>query len=174
MVLRHSIVLNITIVKQKKLKKRGTHSTCQRLGNSLLLFLHTVLTGSPVPTMHRWSQFGGQRCASNVHGRGWTSGREECLTRHACRRFAPACSDKENRRFAPVLPGWDEPGAAVHCLSEHVSVYLQIGLFSEGITGDHIGITLFRGDHRGSHERFHIYRLTYQPGQRGSHQSVIR
>ena len=65
-------------------------------------------------------------------------------------------------------------GAAVHCLSEHVSVYLQIGLFSEGITGDHIGITLFRGDHRGSHERFHIYRLTYQPGQRGSHQSVIR
>ena len=48
----------------------------------------------------------------NGGGRGWTSGREECLTRHACRRFAPACSDKENRRFAPVLPGWDEPGEA--------------------------------------------------------------
>ena len=71
MVLRHSIVLNITIVKQKKLKKRGTHSTCQRLGNSLLLFRTiAVLTGSPVPTMHRWSQFGGQRCASNVHETG--------------------------------------------------------------------------------------------------------
>ena len=79
---------------------------------------------------------------------------------------------EENRTLAPRV---GEPGRAVHCLSEHVSVYLQIGLLSEGITGDHIGITLFRGDHRGSHERFHIYRQTYQPsGQRGSHQSVIR
>ena len=82
------------------------------LGIHFFSSYYAVLTGSPVPTMHRWSQFGGQRCASNVHGRGWTSGREECLTRHACRRFAPACSDKENRRFAPVLPGWDEPGTA--------------------------------------------------------------
>ena len=101
------------------------------LGIHFFSSYYAVLTGSPVPTMHRWSQFGGQRCASNVHGRGWTSGREECLTRHACRRFAPACSDKENRRFAPVLPGWDEPGAARAYRGEakrrRASIQAQIG-----------------------------------------------
>ena len=55
------------MVKQKKRIRRVSD-----LGIHFFSSYDAVLTGSPVPTMHRWSQFGGQRCASNVHERGWT------------------------------------------------------------------------------------------------------
>jgi hypothetical protein len=180
MVLRHSIVLNITIVKQKKLKKRGTHSTCQRLGNSLLLFLLYSIDGVARPHNAQmesvwWAAVRLQRTWTGVDGGGRRGGRNVLRGTHAgaSRLRVQIRRTGASRLFCQAGMSRAGPGTAVHCLSEHVSVYLQIGLFSEGITGDHIGITLFRGDHRGSHERFHIYRLTYQPGQRGSHQSSL-